>query len=393
MTALEDFMSDCQPAGFGFQGEEKYDENVRRAWAMDASRFATNVCPYALGIVDRIEQLLLPNVDGIGRGGVKDGGYIRAERYKINVYKGPSDFFKSHIDTPRAKNQFGSLVLCLPSKHKGGQLIVNHVGSSIRYDWDKTQASQALQWAALYSDCEHEVLEVTSGYRVTLTFNLYYEPRASRGGDPLSGLRSKPAPVDITSLAPYGVLQELLQDQEWMTNGGNLGIYCAHAYPTTTSNVKDVYPRQSDPPPDPLPSDAITALKGTDASIYAVLYFLGLNVSLKPVIQKPETGPLKYHEDDEFPLEVASVEPGMVMTSREVYKDSDELVYDIGEKLDPVVWVNTALWKSLAFIHGYEGNEPEPPGITYSYMSLVAAIPPAAERINKPKRQKKGRDN
>lgn len=135
-----------------------------------------------------------------------------------------------------------------------------------------------------------------------------------------------------------------------MRAGGNLGIYCAHAYPTTTSNVEDVYPRQSDPPPDPLPSDAITALKGTDASIYAVLCFLGLNVSLKPVIPGLETK--TYDDDDQFPLEVTSVDPGMVMTSREVYDDIERLVDDMGKKLDPVVWVNTALWKSLAFIHG-----------------------------------------
>lgn len=89
-TAFEDFMSDCLPAGFGLQGEDVYDENVRKALAMDASLFATNLCPYALGIVDRIEQLLLPNVAGIGPGGVKNGGFIRAELYKINVSKCPS---------------------------------------------------------------------------------------------------------------------------------------------------------------------------------------------------------------------------------------------------------------------------------------------------------------
>ncbi|OQV10847.1 hypothetical protein CLAIMM_14773 [Cladophialophora immunda] len=222
MAAFENFVSDCQPAGFGLQGQDVYDESVRKAWAMDASLFTTNLCPYALGIVDRIEQLLLPNVAGIGPGGVRDGGFVRAELYKINMYQGPSGFFKGHIDTPRGKTQFGSLVLCLPSQHEGGQLTVTHVGVSTTYDWDTVKGTKALQWAALYSDCEHEVLPVTSGHRVTMTFNLYYEPRArGRGGDPLSGLLNcKPAPVDIASLAPYGSCRGCFKIRRgWRTAG------------------------------------------------------------------------------------------------------------------------------------------------------------------------------
>lgn len=96
---------------------------------------------------------------------------------------------------------------------------MTHVGASTTYEWDKAQGTKALQWAALYSDCKHEVLPVTDGHRVTLTFNLYYEPRARGSGDPLSGLDCKPAPVDIASLAPYGILQGLLQNPGWMTNG------------------------------------------------------------------------------------------------------------------------------------------------------------------------------
>ncbi len=30
------------------------------------------------------------------------------------------------MDTPRGGNMFGSLVVCLPSRHEGGQLIVRH---------------------------------------------------------------------------------------------------------------------------------------------------------------------------------------------------------------------------------------------------------------------------
>ena len=49
---------------------------------------------------------------------------IVAQLYKLNVYSAPSGKFKSHVDTPRAPEQFGSLVVCLPSPHQGRYLIV-----------------------------------------------------------------------------------------------------------------------------------------------------------------------------------------------------------------------------------------------------------------------------
>lgn len=79
--------------------------------------------------------------------------------------------FKPHVDTPRSDLQIGSLVVGLPCEHEGGQLVVRHQGHSTTFDWSGPIAD--IRWAAFYSDCEHEVLEVTSGYRITLTYNLY----------------------------------------------------------------------------------------------------------------------------------------------------------------------------------------------------------------------------
>ncbi|KAH8746104.1 hypothetical protein F5883DRAFT_351034, partial [Diaporthe sp. PMI_573] len=232
-AALDALAGDCLPAGFGHRGKNVLDESVRRAGAMDCARFSSNLCPYALGIVDRVTQLLLPNVAGVLPACAPSDGFVRAELYKLNIYEGPSGFFKKHIDTPRAETQFGSLVLCLPSAHEGGRLTVRHGGlEPVAHDWDgAASAGDVLQWAAFYSDCEHEVNEVAAGRRVTVTYNLYYERRVP--ADPMAGLDSKPAPVDVTRLAPYATMRDLLQNPEWMKDGHTLGIYCAHAYPTT----------------------------------------------------------------------------------------------------------------------------------------------------------------
>jgi hypothetical protein len=49
---------------------------------------------------------------------------------------------------------------------------------------------------ATYSDCEHEVLEVTRGHRVTLTYNLYF----ALGRDDLAGISLA---MDVQSLPLY----------------------------------------------------------------------------------------------------------------------------------------------------------------------------------------------
>ena len=47
-----------------------------------------------------------------------------------------------------------------------------HQGQETICDWS-AEKGEAIKWAAFYSDCEHEVLEVISGHRITLTYNLY----------------------------------------------------------------------------------------------------------------------------------------------------------------------------------------------------------------------------
>ncbi|KAK6858062.1 hypothetical protein PG995_005761 [Apiospora arundinis] len=193
-TSLKRLVQHCQPATFGRGGKDVYDESYRRAGKMDPTAFCTTFDPYTAGIIDTVAQVLLPSVyDSVTHRGV------RAELYKLNIYSAPSGKFKPHVDTPRSREQFGSLVVCLPVDHEGGQLKVRHKGEEMTFDWSTNPTSQpnqnkknkskpdsqAIHWAAFYSDCEHEVLEVTSGHRITLTYNLY----AVRGFQRLTGGR------------------------------------------------------------------------------------------------------------------------------------------------------------------------------------------------------------
>jgi len=82
----------------------------------------------------------------------------------------PGGFFKSHVTH---LGQDSSLVVCLPTQFSGGELVAHHQKEK-KYDWffPASNPLDDLCWIAFFSDIEHEVLPVTEGYRVTLTYNL-----------------------------------------------------------------------------------------------------------------------------------------------------------------------------------------------------------------------------
>ena len=63
---------------------------------------------------------------------------------------------------------FGTLVVSLPSYHEGGDLRISYHGIVTHYSTSMNNPSIT----AWYSDVTHEVLEVTNGYRLVLTYNL-----------------------------------------------------------------------------------------------------------------------------------------------------------------------------------------------------------------------------
>lgn len=100
--------------------------------------------------------------------------------------------------------------------HEGGQLVVRHSNQTVTFDWSKSGSrarnSAAVQRAAFYSDCEHEVKDVTEGHRITLTYNLYY----TRGIGELSG--NSPA-TDVTSLLLFHKVKAALESPSFMADG------------------------------------------------------------------------------------------------------------------------------------------------------------------------------
>ena len=97
--------------------------------------------------------------------------------------------------------------------HEGGRLEVRHRWTSTSFDWSQQgETPPAVQWAAFYSDCQHEVFKVTSGHRVTLTYNLY----AVHGSGHIAN-RSKS--LDAAQAPLYKQLQTLLDNKDFMPKG------------------------------------------------------------------------------------------------------------------------------------------------------------------------------
>ncbi|KAJ4299289.1 hypothetical protein N0V90_004533 [Kalmusia sp. IMI 367209] len=374
-SSLAKLISDCQPASFGYKGEDVLDESYRKATKMDRAAFSIDFCPYELGMIDTIAQVLLPNASGT----VSTKG-VRAELYKLNVNPHTaaikkstprhSGFFKAHVDTPRSDTQFGSLEVSLPCHHEGGELIVRHADQSVTFNWGASNAGEknqsAIQWAAFYSDCEHEVKEVTEGYRVTLTYNLYY----ALGVGELAG---NSLVIDVTSLPLFQKIKQALYEPTFMAHGGTLGVFCQHAYAHSTPEGIEALPG---------------VLKGSDMAVYSVFLALGLNVCIRPVLDLfpseffREWEWAKSYEQDECAdkdfiglglKELQVSEIGILEEPPE-----NILGYWGGDWLK-VNWLTQPTKKNINFVHLTYGNQP---GINYVYThaALIIFIPPASLR-------------
>lgn len=81
-----------------------------------------------------------------------------------------------HYSTEKIPGMFGSLVICFPSVHQGGEVSLKHNGQQKLFKTSEYTQS----FASWYSDVHHEVLPVTSGYRWVVTYNLAIDPQEAR---------------------------------------------------------------------------------------------------------------------------------------------------------------------------------------------------------------------
>jgi hypothetical protein len=107
-----------------------------------------------------------------------------------------------------------------------------------------------------FSDIEHEVVPVTFGHCVTLTYNLYFDDNNPSAKDLVSELPSAPQEEDERTFR--SAFEALLKNPKFLPDGGTLGFGLRHVY-QVEETINHVY----------------SLLKGSDASVYQNLRALG----------------------------------------------------------------------------------------------------------------------
>ena len=173
-SSARSLIKQARQAPYGRGEETIVDTDVRRVWQLEPDQFRLEN-PQWQSLVSEVANSVKSEF-GINQN-------VTANLYKLLIYEKGS-FFAPHRDTEKLHRMFATLVICLPSKHKGGQLIVSHAGQSQIVDFDGKSSNYDLQYAAFYADCEHEIRPVTDGYRICLVYNLTLDGRRKQPGAP-----------------------------------------------------------------------------------------------------------------------------------------------------------------------------------------------------------------
>jgi hypothetical protein len=257
-------MARCEPAPFGAGRKTYHDRRVRdggQLLARDGALGTSGLDLNETGILSEIRQRLCPG----------DERNPEAELYALNVYRAGGHFV-AHKDTPRDPAVFGTLVVCPPVPFRGGALVLHH-GSFRRFEWETDDSFgfarrddvYPVQWAAFYSDVDHEVEPVTDGTRVTLTWLL----RRTAPGAPI------PREPATTERDLEAELAGALADRQFLPSGGLLGIPCAHLY--TAASGRPLFA-------ETLSNARASGLKGRDRLVALAALRAGLRARFRPYL-------------------------------------------------------------------------------------------------------------
>ena len=145
---------------------------------------------------------------------------------------------------------FGSLVVIFPTQYEGGALSLRHRDRGHEWIIDPGQVlaggSGALDrpsigYVAFLNNIEQDVAPVTSGHCVTLTYNLYLNDDGGHVSekDAISEYLIPPKPPNQDGFRE--VFEALLNNPEFMAEGGTLAFGLRHAYPIKHRRLKHPY--------------------------------------------------------------------------------------------------------------------------------------------------------
>lgn len=272
----------------------------------------------------------------------------------------------------------GSLVVVYPTSHEGGELVLHHKDREWKFDANSltsSRSSPSLAYVPFYSDIDHEVLKVTSGRRVTMTYNLYLV-------DPTSN----PGPLAVTpDLKDHSNLQAtprgLLKLPEFLPDGGTLGFGLTHLYPVTFETKLQ---------------EMAGYLKGVDAHVYQACRELQLQpllqmiyddelsgseygIMLDKIVQRPGYDYVDDSYESALVMELGGV--SMNKTEGAALEHSHWANWELGSENEFITWVSPFNVRNrLQDISMSYGNEVSA-GFIYCSPCLIVRIAAASDRV------------
>jgi len=231
------------------------------------------------------------------------------------------------------------------------------------------RSSPSLAYVAFYSDIEHEVLTVTSGQRITLTYN------------PIPKMAALAITPDRNvSNSFQTTLHSQLGGPEFLPSGGTLGFGLAHLYPVTFKTVLE---------------DLILYLKGEDAHVYRDCRELqlkptlqmiyddcenengpGFGVMINKIIEQPD---YDYSYGDTYASHLVDWLGGIPVNKANPISEKMAEWFDEGVK-GRVTWISPFSEQNrLKDVTMAYGNELSV-GYIYCSPCLIAHVPPASDR-------------
>jgi hypothetical protein len=264
----------------------------------------------------------------------------------------------------------------------------------------------------MYSDCEHEIKPVTTGHRVTLTYNLYTPANSSQDNEG-SAASAATAAASAAHESAFGThLSTAVKDPTWYPEGVTLGFVLEHGYAVKPLDIPlrrlakseeqgyeapsvDGGCRARQPTNMPISIEP-GSLKGSDLQLYRAARALGLEVEIVPVMSLDKLTATELSGD---------VSPGPLPTSKlallKSFKDDPISKYRTWDRYDndwveflqnclkercaayvngPLVWVKRPGKQHLKYcgpVTEYQGNDGYVACFYAAAAVLLVVLPPA----------------
>ncbi|CAF3797111.1 unnamed protein product [Rotaria sp. Silwood1] len=159
----------CSLAPFGRKDKTILDKSVRHTWQLNPSSFIITNSEWKIYTLNNLKSKIVSDL-GLNQDWIKND-LIDLQLYKLLLYEKYS-FFKIHRDSEKVDGMFATLVIILPSHYKGGEFVIKHYNQERRFDYSSTKSKCDYYYLVFYADCQHEILPIKDGYRLSLVYNI-----------------------------------------------------------------------------------------------------------------------------------------------------------------------------------------------------------------------------